>query len=121
MEAALSRLRELSLAAIAGLLLTGGAALAADTVTLTLKGHQFTPDTVTVPAGQRFRIVLHNQDDTPAELESHDLRIEKVVVPGGTITVSAGPLKPGRYAFFDEYHEETAKGTVVVTEKTAGE
>jgi hypothetical protein len=35
-------------------------------------------------------------------------------VPGkGTITVFVGPLKPGRYGFFGEYHEDTAKGTLV--------
>ena len=100
----------------AALLAAPAAAQAADTVSLTLKDHAFSPREVTVPSGQRFRIEVHNQDDTPAEFESTDLRVEKIVVPGGTITVNAGPLKPGKYRFFDDYHPDAAIGTVTATE-----
>ncbi len=96
------------------------AARAAEPVTLTLKDHGFAPAEVKAPAGERFRIVVTNQDATPAEFESSDLRAEKIVVPGGRITVMAGPLKPGTYAFVDDYHPDTAKGTLVVTERQAG-
>ena len=116
----MSRRRHLPPALVAAAALWAAPALAADSVNLVLKGNQFTPSEVTAPAGQRFRITLHNQGDAPAELESSDLRVEKIVVPGGKIGVMAGPLKPGRYKFFDDYHPE-AVGTVVVTEKTAGE
>ena len=77
----------------------------ADPVVLTLKDHHFTPTDVTVPAGERFRIEVQNQDTTPAEFESNDLRVEKIVV-------TAGPLKPGTYKFFDDYHPNLAKGTL---------
>ncbi len=87
-------------------------ARAADPITLVLKDHQFTPAAVTVPAGERFRIEVANQDPTPAEFESSDLRVEKIVVAGGKITVLAGPLKPGRYTFFDDYHPERAIGVL---------
>ncbi len=93
------------------------AAWAADPVVLTLKDHRFTPSEVSVPAGERFRIEVTNQDPTPAEFESSDLRIEKIVVPGGKIGVIAGPLKPGTYKFFDEYHPDTATGSLTATEK----
>lgn len=93
---------------------------AADPVVLTIKDHQFTPREVTMPAGERFRIEVHNQDATPAEFESSDMRIEKIIVPGGKIVVSAGPLKPGTYKFFDEYHPDTASGTLTAVERTAG-
>lgn len=102
-----------------GALATGmGAAqaLAADAVTLTLKDHRFDPVEVTVAAGVRFRIEVVNQDQTPAEFESSELRIEKIIVPGGRITVMAGPLKPGLYRFFDEYHPDTATGTLKAVE-----
>ncbi|MBV8871034.1 MAG: cupredoxin domain-containing protein, partial [Acetobacteraceae bacterium] len=33
-------------------------------------------------------------------------------VPGGTVTVSAGPLHPGTYTFFDDYHPDAARGTI---------
>ncbi len=85
---------------------------AADPVSLVLKDHVFTPSAVTVPAGVRFKIQLINQDDTPAELESSDLRVEKIAAPGVTITVNAGPLKPGTYKFFDDYHPDVAIGTI---------
>ncbi len=91
--------------------------VAIDIVQFTLEQHRFHPDQATVPAGARFRIEVTNKDLTPGELESRDLRIEKIVPPGGTITVSAGPLRPGRYSFFDEYHPETATGTIIAVEK----
>ena len=100
---------------IAALGLIGGTA-AADTVELSLKGHKFSPADVTVPANQKFQIKVTNGDEGPAEFESHDLKVEKIVIPGGTVTVTAGPLKPGTYQFFDDYHPDDAKGTVTVKE-----
>jgi hypothetical protein len=103
-----------------GLLLAATlAAPAADAVVLTIKNHSFMPSEVSVPAGERFRIEVQNQDPTPAEFESSDLRIEKIVVPGGKIAVMAGPLKPGTYKFFDDYHPDEAKGTLTAVERKA--
>jgi Cupredoxin-like domain len=109
----------LVLAPICALLPAAVAALAAEVVTLTIKNHQFVPSEVSVTAGERFRIEVENQDSTPAEFESADLRVEKIVVPGGKIAVMAGPLKPGRYKFFDDYHPVTAKGTLTAVERKA--
>jgi len=100
---------------IAAFSLLGGTA-GADTIELTLKGHRFSPADVTVPANQKFQIKVTNGDEAPAEFESHDLKVEKIVVPGGTITVTAGPLKPGTYQFVDDYHPDDAKGTVTAKE-----
>jgi hypothetical protein len=97
-----------------------GATFAAEPVSLTLKDHRFVPPEVSVPANQRFRIEVVNQDATPAEFESSDLRAEKIVVPGGKISVMAGPLKPGRYAFFDDYNPDQAKGTLTAIEPPTG-
>lgn len=94
---------------------------AADPVRLTLKDHRFVPDEVTVPAGERFKIEVTNEDDTPEEFESHDLKVEKIVTAGGKITVSVGPLKPGTYRFVGEYHEDTATGTIIAAENPAKE
>ena len=102
----------LPLATLGALLAGGAVALAADAVTLTLKDHQFAPSELRVPAGERFRIEVENKDATPAEFESSDLRVEKIVVPGGKIVVMVGPLKPGTYKFFDDYHPDTATGTM---------
>ena len=107
--------------ALATLPLGGAAVWAADPVSLTIKDHRFSPDQVTVPAGEKFKIEVVNQDDTPEEFESHDLKVEKIVTPGGKITVTAGPLKPGKYRFVGEYHKDTAHGTITAAETTAKE
>jgi hypothetical protein len=115
----LARTILLVLAPACALAPTAVAALAAEAVTLTIKNHRFVPSEVSVPAGERFRIEVENQDPTPAEFESSDLRVEKIVVPGGKIAVMAGPLKPGIYKFFDDYHPDTAKGTMTAVERKA--
>lgn len=106
------------LGALAAASLASGAS-AAEPVRLVIKDHRFMPTEVTVPANERFRIEVENQDATPAEFESSGLRAEKVIVPGGRITVMAGPLKPGTYGFADEYHPDTAKGTLTAVVQQA--
>jgi hypothetical protein len=91
--------------------------LAGEPIMLTIKDHRFTPDRVTAPAGERFQIEVANQDPTPSEFESGDLRVEKIVVGGGRISVMVGPLKPGTYSFFDDYHPDTATGTLTAVAK----
>jgi hypothetical protein len=37
------------------------------------------------------------------------------VVPAGReVSLTIGPLKPGTYEFFDEYHEAETKGRLIV-------
>lgn len=81
---------------------------------LTLKDHRFQPSEVRVPANKPFSIEVRNLDSTPAEFESKTLRVEKVVAGGGVITLNVRALPPGRYRFFDDYHEDSAEGFVVV-------
>ncbi len=82
-------------------------------VSVTLKDHRFSPAEPAAPAGKPIVLDIVNEDGTPAEFESKPLRVEKVVVGGGTVTVNLRPLKPGRYRFFDDYHEAT-EGFLVV-------
>ena len=99
---------------IACLALLGGRAYAADSeVLLVIKNHRFEPAELKVPAGQRVKLVVHNQDSTPEEFESHALNREKVIPAGAKATIYIGPLKAGRYDFFGEYNEATAKGVVI--------
>jgi hypothetical protein len=79
-------------------------------IMLTIKNHHFTPNLIAAPAGQRFTILVRNLDPTPEEFESYDFKVEKIVVPQGTITVLVGPLKPGLYNFFGDYNPTLAKG-----------
>lgn len=82
-------------------------------VDLVIKDHRFTPAEVKVPAGQKIRLMIDNQDATPEEFESHDLNREKVI-PGKTKgSVFIGPLKVGKYPFIGEFNDATAKGMVV--------
>ncbi|MEY2893613.1 MAG: hypothetical protein RJA98_3521 [Pseudomonadota bacterium] len=83
------------------------------TVALTLRNHQFEPAIVKVPAGQKVKLLVRNEDKTVEEFESKSLKREKLVPAGTTVTIVIGPLKPGRYSFFGEFHEATAKGEVV--------
>jgi len=103
-----------ALVALAGAVtLAPGQASAAD-YTLTIKDHKFTPTELKVPANKRVTIEVINSDPTPEEFESHALKIEKIIPGNAKATVRIGPLKPGRYSFVGEFHESTAKGTVVV-------
>src|SRR5580658_6231667 len=75
--------------------------------TITLKDHQFVPSEVSVPVGVKVQLLVKNQQPTAAEIESHSLHREKIVTAGGEITVPVGPLDPGSYAFFDDFHSST--------------
>ncbi len=83
------------------------------TVNISMKDHKFQPAELHAPAGKAITIVVKNLDPAPAEFESNMLRVEKVVVAGGTITMKIRPLEPGRYRFFDDFHPETIGYLVV--------
>jgi hypothetical protein len=76
-------------------------------VTITLKGHQFVPAEVPVPAGVKVQLLIKNEQDVTAEFESNSLHREKIVSAGGQIAVLVGPLDPGSYEFFDDFHNAT--------------
>jgi len=108
-------LRSPAALALVALALAPAAAIAADPeFQLAIRNHRFEPSELKVPAGQKVRLVVSNEDKTPEEFESKSLKREKVVPGGGKATIVIGPLKPGRYDFFGEYNEATAKGVVVV-------
>ena len=89
-------------------------ALAADNeIAITIKDHKFTPSEVRVPAGQKVKLVIENQDATPEEFESHELNREKIIAPRSKASVWIGPLKPGKYPFMGEFNQATAKGVVI--------
>lgn len=95
--------------------LAPGATNAADmpSFTLSLKDHHFTPAEVKIPANQRVRFMVTNEDATPAEFESDDFKAEKVIPAGKQVIILIGPLKPGTYEFHDEYHEAASKSRLV--------
>lgn len=88
-------------------------ALAMDKVELIIKDHKFSPETITIPAGKKIKLIVKNLDATPEEFESYVLHREKIIQPKGKAKIFIGPLKPGRYPFFGEFHADTAKGVIV--------
>lgn len=80
---------------------------------LVLRDHYFVPAELRIPANTKIKLVIVNEDATPEEFESHELNREKIVTGKGTINVYIGPLKPGRYPFFGEFHTDTAQGVLI--------
>jgi hypothetical protein len=80
---------------------------------LTVKDGRFIPETVDVPAGKKFKLVVSNEGPGPEEFESHELNREKVIPAGQKAEIILGPLKAGTYSFFGEFHPKTAKGQIV--------
>lgn len=90
------------------------AAAEPDEYRLVIKDHRFEPSQLKVPAGRKVKLLVDNRDATPEEFESHALNREKIVPGNGRATLFVGPLEPGRYPFFGEFNESTAKGEIVV-------
>ena len=84
------------------------------TLTMEIKNHIFVPDTLNVPANTPWVLIIKNNDATPEEFESHELKREKIIPANGQIRINFGALKEGTYHFFGEFNPKTAKGTVVV-------
>ncbi|HNC53570.1 MAG TPA: cupredoxin domain-containing protein [Accumulibacter sp.] len=80
---------------------------------ITIKDHRFDPAEVRVPAGQKIKLVVKNDDKTAEEFESKPLKREKIIQGGASATIVIGPLKPGSYPFYGEFHEATAKGVII--------
>jgi plastocyanin domain-containing protein len=90
-----------------------GAAAQEPAYTLVIKDHKFEPTEIAIPAGQKIALTVKNNDPTPEEFESTELRREKVVPGGEEIIVYIGPLKPGKYEFFGDFNPKTARGHII--------
>ena len=97
------------------LLLGSQPLMAADdnTYELVISNHQFEPAELTVPAGKKIKLLVENRDSTPEEFESYELNREKIIPGGKQAVIYIGPLKPGKYPFFGEFHEDTARGVII--------
>ena len=102
-----------------GLLLLGlglpatGALAAEEPYALAIRDHQFVPSEIEIPAGKKIKLIVANEDSTPEEFESRSLKREKIIPGKSRVTLSIGPLDPGSYEFFGEFHEATAKGRLI--------
>jgi cupredoxin-like protein len=82
-------------------------------VAISVKDHRFQPSQISAPANRPISIKVKNLDTAPMEFESVSLRVEKVIAPGSEGVVNVRALAPGRYEFFDDFHQET-RGVLVV-------
>jgi hypothetical protein len=77
---------------------------------LRIKNHKFDNVALSVPANQKFKLKIINEDPSSEEFESLSMIVEKFIGPKKTIIVTLGPLKPGTYDYFGEFHASTCKG-----------
>ena len=82
-------------------------------ISITVKNHRFQPVELHAPANVPIVLHVRNLDAAPMEFESVSLRVEKVVTANGEGVIRLRPLAPGRYSFFDDFHQET-NGVLVV-------
>lgn len=117
------KFRRSGLALLAILAFVGTSALAATPeFEIEIRNHLFQPDTLTIPANTKVKLIIYNRDPTPEEFESYELNREKVILGGRKAIVFIGPLAPGEYPFFGEFNPQTALGTIlVVAEENAAE
>jgi hypothetical protein len=80
---------------------------------LEIRNHLFFPEVLVVPANTRIKLLVSNHDPSPEEFESYELNREKVIMGKRNAVIFIGPLLPGEYPFFGEFHPETALGTVI--------
>ncbi len=79
-----------------------------------IRDHRFIPDEIEMSAGERHRLIVHNNDATPEEFESYELNREKIVAGHSKVVIFLPSLEPGTYPFFGEFNEDTAQGRIVV-------
>ncbi|MCX7257983.1 MAG: cupredoxin domain-containing protein [Polaromonas sp.] len=111
----MKRLLSLALLSFAAASAVAGVA-GVDEFTLTIQNHAFDVKELKLPANKKITLLVVNKDATPAEFESKPLNREKIIPGKSTAAIKIGPLKPGRYPFVEEYHENdaAAQGTIVV-------
>lgn len=78
-----------------------------------IKDHRFSPTQVTIPAGEKIKLRVHNRDASPEEFESYELNREKVIPGNSQAIIFVGPLQPGTYPFFGEFNQATAQGRLI--------
>lgn len=113
----MGKLQVIAAMTVALLTASGFVAARADdikTYEITIKDKAFTPNQITVKAGQPFRIKLKNANPMPVELESSKLGFEKVAAGFSDILVNVRAQAPGTYTFFDDFHPKETTGQVVV-------
>ena len=82
-------------------------------LTLVIRDHTFEPAELIIPAGTKVKLLIENKDSSVEEFESYELAREKVIPGNSATSLYIGPLKAGRYPFFGDFNQSTAKGVVI--------
>lgn len=109
--------RFLSLLGLAATLYTHSLLAATPIIQIEIKDHLFHPDEVVVPVNTKVKLLIINLDSTPEEFESYELNREKIIKGNSKAVIFIGPLPPGEYPFFGEFHPKTAQGKVLVIDE----
>ena len=94
-------------------LLTGPAFADDPEFNIVIRDHMFEPAELTIPADTKIKLLIENKDSTVEEFESYDLAREKIIPGNSATSLYIGPLKAGRYPFFGDFNQSTAKGVVI--------
>jgi|SRR6478735_28604 len=76
-------------------------------VAVSVKNHSFHPAQIHAPANVPVDLRVKNLDSTAMEFESDTLHVEKVVNGNSEVVIRLKPLAPGRYEFYDDYHQDS--------------
>ncbi|HEX2049423.1 MAG TPA: cupredoxin domain-containing protein [Actinomycetota bacterium] len=91
-----------------------GAAGGGSSATLTASEFKWDPTSLSVAAGGTIEVT--NEDDAKHNVTVEEAGIDEDVDPNGSVSVDVGDAEPGSYDFVCEYHPDTMKGTLEVTE-----
>lgn len=81
---------------------------------IAIQNHAFEPSNIKIPADSKVILVVENFDESREEFESNSLQQEKIIKGKSRKKIYIGPLSPGEYHFYGEFHPKTARGVIVV-------
>ena len=82
-------------------------------IELHIKNHKYDIEKIEVEANKKFKLKIYNDDPSSEEFESRSMVVEKFIGPKKSITITIGPLKPGTYDYFADFHPSTGKGILI--------
>lgn len=83
-------------------------------VTLTAANFAFQPESLTAAVGDSIEFT--NEDDAKHNITAEDAGLDEDVDASSSTTVDLADVEPGSYDFICEYHPDSMKGTLEVTE-----
>lgn len=83
------------------------------TLQIRFDGGHFTPQMLEVPAHRSLVIEVINASRETIEFESFQLNREVALTPGETVQLRLPALRPGRYDFYDDFHDTVPKGYLI--------